>query len=259
MALSRRIAPASFSDRLTLVEHLDELRNRLIVSLAALGVAFALCFWQNEFMLEIANAALPGDRVPTTLGVTEPFFTTVTVSAYGALILALPVVLWQISAFVLPALSPLEKRAVRPFLLAIPVLFLTGVAFAYFLVLPTAVEFLLNFNEAQFDIQVRAGEYYSFFGVLVLAMGILFQIPVAVLSVAKLGIVTPEQLAGSRRYAVLVIAVVSAAAPGGDPVSMMMIMIPLLVLYEGSIRLARRYGKPAEESGSMAAPVADGA
>ena len=147
----------------------------------------------------------------------------------------------------------------RPFLLAIPVLFLAGVAFAYFLVLPTAVEFLLNFNEAQFNIQVRAGDYYSFFGVLVLAMGLLFQIPVAVLSVAKLGIVTPEQLAGSRRYAVLVIAVLLAAAPGGDPVSMFMIMIPLLVLYEASIRLARRYGAPTEEGGPLGEPAPEGA
>ena len=144
----------------------------------------------------------------------------------------------------------------RPFLIAMPVLFIVGVAFAYFLVLPTAVKFLLNFNDAQFNIQVRAGEYYSFFGLLLLSMGLLFQIPVAVLSVAKLGIVSPQQLAASRRYAVLVIAVVSAAAPGGDPVSMFMIMIPLLILYEVSIRLARRYGKPAEEvavAGSAAA------
>ncbi len=251
--------PASFEDRLTLVEHLDELRNRIIVLVAAVGLAFALCFWQNGLMLDIANDPLPGDQIPTTFGVTEPFFTTVEVSAYGAFILALPIILWQISAFLLPALSPMEKRAVRPFLIAMPVLFIIGVAFAYFLVLPTAVKFLLNFNDAQFNIQVRAGEYYSFFGMLLLSMGLLFQIPVAVLSVAKLGIVTPQQLAASRRWAVLVIAVVSAAAPGGDPVSMFMIMIPLLVLYEGSIRLARRYGKPAEDVPGAGSAAAQGA
>lgn len=246
--MPRRIAPASFDDRLTLVEHLDELRNRIIVVLSAAGIAFALCFWQNSLLLDVANAALPGDRVPVTFGVTEPFFTTVEVSAYGAMILALPVILWQISAFVLPALSPMERRVVRPFLIAIPFLFVAGVAFAYALVLPTAVEFLLNFNASEFNIEVRAGEYYSFFGLLLLSMGVLFQIPVVVLSIVRLGIATPEQLAATRRYAILSIAVVSAAAPGGDPVSMLMIMIPLLLLYEGSIRLARRYGSPAENA-----------
>ena len=255
MPVLRRLAPASFDDRLTLVAHLDELRTRIIVVLFAVGVAFAFCFWQNPSLLEIANEPLPTDRLPTTFGVTEPFFTTVQVSAYGAMILALPFVLWQVAAFVLPALSPMEKRVVRPFLIAVPFLFISGVLFAYFLVLPTAVEFLLNFNDAEFNIQVRAGEYYSFFGMLLLSMGVLFQIPVAVLSVARLGIATPAQLAASRRYAIVVIAVVSAAAPGGDPVSMFMIMIPLLLLYEGSIQLAKRYGKPA---GQTASPGASG-
>ena len=257
MPAPRRIRPASFDDRMTLVEHLDELRNRIIVVLFAIGAAFALCFWQNAVMLDIANDPLPTDQIPTTFGVTEPFFTTVEVSAYGAFIIALPIILWQVSAFVLPALSPMEKKVVRPFLIAIPFLFITGVAFAYFLVLPVAVKFLLSFNDAQFNIQVRAGEYYSFFGMLLLSMGILFQIPVAVLSVARLGIATPQQLAASRRYAVLVIAIVSAAAPGGDPVSMFMIMIPLLILYEGSIQLAKRYGKAPPEpapGGAAATP-----
>jgi sec-independent protein translocase protein TatC len=257
--MARRIRPASFDERMTLVEHLDELRNRIIVTLLVFGIAFGLCFWQDNLMLEIANDPLPGDRIPTTFGVTEPFFTTVEVSAYGAMILALPIILWQIYAFVLPAFSPSEKRVVMPFLIAIPFLFIAGVLFAYFLVLPTAVKFLLNFNTNEFDIQVRARDYYSFFGLLLLSMGILFQIPIGVLTVSRLGLVTPDQLAGSRRYAILVIAIVSAAAPGGDPVSMIMIMIPLLILYEGSIRLARRYGQPPEERAPATAPAAQDA
>jgi sec-independent protein translocase protein TatC len=236
---------AKFDDRLTLVDHLDELRNRIIVALVALGVAFALCFWQNPLLLDIANDPLPADTpVPTTFGVTEPFFTTVEVSAYGAIILALPVVLYQIYAFVLPAFSAQERRTIMPFLIAMPLLFLAGVAFAYFLVMPVAVKFLLNFNDTEFFIQVRARDYYSFFGLLLLAMGLLFQIPIAMLSVTRLGITTPEWFAENRRYAIFIIAVVSAAAPGGDPVSMIMIMIPLLLLYEGSIALARRFGRP---------------
>ena len=148
----------------------------------ALGVAFALCFWQNPLLLDIANDPLPADTpVPLTFGVTEPFFTTVEVSAYGAIILALPIVLYQLYAFVLPAFSPQERRTIMPFLIAMPILFIVGVAFAYFVVMPVAVKFLLNFNEAEFNIQVRARDYYSFFGLMLVAMGLLFQIPIAML------------------------------------------------------------------------------
>lgn len=247
-----RLGAVEFEDRLTLVEHLDELRSRIIVSLVALGVAFGLCFWQNELLLEIANSPLPSDRIPTTFGVTEPFFTTVLVSAYGALAIALPVVLYQAYAFILPALSPREKQTMRPFLAAIPLLFIAGVAFTYFLVLPPATKFLLNFNASEFDIQLRARDYYTFFGLLLVSMGILFQIPIGVLSVTRLGIVTPDQLAANRRYAILIISIVAAAAPGGDPVSMILIMIPLVLLFEGSIHVARRFGEPA--GGDLAAP-----
>jgi sec-independent protein translocase protein TatC len=243
-------------DRLTLVEHLDELRFRIIVSLAAFGVAFALCFWQDDLMLDIANWPLPGDfRNPVTFSPTEPFFTTVEVSAYGAAILALPVILYQLYAFVIPAFSPQEKRVVYPYLIAMPLLFVAGVAFTYFLVAPAAVKFLLNFNEQNFDIFVRAKEYYSFLGILVVMMGLLFQMPIALLAITRLGVVTPEQLAQNRRYAILIIAIVSAAAPGGDPVSMLLIMFPLIGLYEASVQLAKRFGTPTEQPpSSPAAP-----
>ncbi len=231
-------------DRLTLVEHLDELRTRIIISIAAFGVAFAVCFWQDNLMLEIANWPLPSGTVPITLSPTEPFFTTVEVSAYGAAILSLPVILYQVYAFVIPAFSPAEKEVVRPYLIAMPLLFIAGVAFSYFLVVPAAIKFLLNFNEANFEIQVRAREYYSFIGILVVLMGLLFQMPIALLSICRLGVITPDQLAEYRRYAILIIAIVSAAAPGGDPVSMFLIMIPLLLLYEASVILARRFGEP---------------
>jgi sec-independent protein translocase protein TatC len=252
-----RFRAVKFDDRLTLVEHLDELRTRIIISLAAFAVAFALCFWQDSLMLDIANAPLPDDhRVPTTFGVTEPFFTTVVVAAYGALVLSLPVILYQAYAFVLPALSPHEKRTMLPFLATIPLLFIAGVAFAYFVVLPAAVKFLLNFNEAEFEIQVRARDYYTFLGLTTVAMGLLFQIPIGVLSVTRLGVVTPEQFAANRRYAILIISIVAAALPGGDPVSMILIMIPLILLYEASVQLARRFGRPPEpDLGAGAEPA----
>jgi len=242
-----RLKPADFEDRMSLVEHLTELRGRIVVSIVIFGAAFALCFWQNQWLLDIANDPLPADLpVPITFGVTEPFFTTMLVSAYGAMILALPLLLYQVYAFILPAMSPRERKTVTPFLIAAPFLFLAGVAFAYFVVMPIAVKFLLNFNDAEFNIQVRAKDYYGFFGLMLIAMGLLFQIPIGILSITRLGIAEPEWFAKNRRYAIFIIAVVSAAAPGGDPVSMFVIMIPLLLLYEGSILVAKRYGRPPE-------------
>jgi sec-independent protein translocase protein TatC len=248
-----RLRPAKFDEHLTLVEHLDELRTRIIVSAAVLALATGLCFWQNELLLDIANAPLPGDRVPITFGVTEPFLTTVTLSVYGGLLLAMPVILYQLYAYVLPAFHPHERRIVLPFLLMVPFLFIAGVAFAYFVVVPAATQFLLNFNADEFNIEVRAREYYSFFALTLVAVGVLFQIPVGVLAVTRLGIVTPETLARNRRYAVLAIAVVAMLLPGTDPVTMLISMLPLLALFEFSLILARLFGRPPEPEGEPAA------
>lgn len=235
-----RLKPISPEDQVSLVDHLGELRERLVVSLAAFGVAFALCFWQSDLLLELANGPLPaGHERLITFGVTEPFTTTLTVSAYGALILALPVVLFQAYAFILPAFSKRQQRAVVPMLLLIPALFIAGIAFGYFVVLPAATSFLLNFNDAQFNIQVRASEYYSFFATTLLACGVVFQVPVGILSVTRLGIVTVDQLKQNRRYAYLACAIAAAALPGVDPVSMIIETVPLILLYELSIVLAR--------------------
>jgi sec-independent protein translocase protein TatC len=243
----RRIKPASFDDRMALVDHLDELRARLVVCLAVFGAALALCFWQNHLLLEIASAPLPaGHQKLITFGVTEPFTTTLTVSAYAAIILALPFVLYQLYAFLLPAFSKQQQRAILPLLAMIPLLFIAGVAFGYFLVLPAAAKFLLNFNDTQFNIQVRARDYYGFFSMTLLACGVAFQVPVGILSVTRLGIVSVDQLTKNRRYAYLVIAIIAAALPGVDPVSMLIEMVPLLVLFELSILLARWFGRSSE-------------
>ncbi len=240
--MPRRVKPVSHEDRLTLVEHLDELRNRLIVCAAAFAVALGLCFWQNHLLLEIAGGPLPaGHKQLITFGVTEPFMTTFTVAAYGAIVLALPVIVYQVYAYVLPAFSGAERRVALPIMLLAPVLFLAGVAFAYFAVMPAAVKFLLNFNSSQFDVQVRARDYYSFFSTTMLAGGIIFQLPLAILAVTRLGIVSIEQLSANRRYAYLIIAIVAAALPGVDPISMLIEMVPLLALYELSILLARAF------------------
>jgi sec-independent protein translocase protein TatC len=248
--MPRRLRPVSHEDRLTLVEHLDELRNRLIVCAAAFGVALALCFWQNHLLLEIASEPLPsGHRQLLTFGVTEPLTTTLTVAAYGAIVLSLPIVLYQLYAFVLPAFSDTERRVALPIMLLAPVLFAVGVAFGYFVVMPAAVKFLLGFNDSQFNVQVRARDYYSFFSMTMLGCGIVFQLPLAILAVTRLGIVSIAQLRSNRRYAYLAIAVIAAALPGVDPVSMLIEMVPLLALYELSILLARAFGSPGAAAG----------
>jgi len=239
-----RLRTAHFDERLTLVEHLDELRSRIIACLAVLAVAVGLCFWQNHLLLEVVNGPLPAGKKPITLSPAEPFLTTFKLSMYAGIILALPIILYQLYAFVLPALSPAEKRVIVPFLLLIPFLFLGGVVFGYFVVLPAAIKFLLNFNQSQFHIQVRASEYYGFVTLTLLAMGIVFQVPMGILAATKLGITTPDKLRHNRRYAYLILAVIAMLLPGTDPITMLIELLPLIILYELSIVLARVFGRP---------------
>ena len=169
--------------------------------------------------------------------------TTVTVCAYTAVIISAPLISYQLFAYVLPAFSPRERSAIMPLLIAIPVLFLLGVVFAYFIILPAAINFLLNFGGTNFNTELRAREYYSFFSTTLLAGGFVFQMPVIILALVKLRIVSVAQLRHNRRYAYLIIAVVAAALPGVDPLSMLIEMVPLLLLYELSIFLARGMGR----------------
>jgi sec-independent protein translocase protein TatC len=244
---------AQFDEQMTLVEHLDELRNRIIISAAVLVVACGLCFWQNHLLLEIANKPLPADinghpLKPITFGVAEPFMSTLKVSIYAGILIALPVLLYQLYAFLLPALKPTEKRLVLPFLILVPVLFIAGVVFSYFVVVPAAAKFLLNFNQTEFNVQVRASDYYGFLLTTLLALGLVFQIPMGVVAVTRLGIVTPQQLSHNRRYAYLILIVVAMLLPGTDPVTMLIEAAPLLLLFEFSLILARLMGTPGEGS-----------
>jgi sec-independent protein translocase protein TatC len=248
-----RIKPITHEDRLSVVEHLDELRSRLIVIAFAFLVAFSLCFWQNHRLLKIVNDPLPHGIKPITLSPAESFTTTMTVSAYFALLICLPVLLYELYAFVLPAFTPTEKKVAFPLLMLIPLLFIAGVVFGYYIVIPAAIKFLLNFNDQQFNIQIRAREYYSFVSLTLIAMGAVFQIPVGILAATRLGLTTPHKLRKNRRYAFLIISVVAAALPGVDPVSMLIEMVPLLVLYELSILLASAFGRPSAEVGEQLA------
>ncbi len=239
-----RVRPIDHEERLTLVDHLGELRTRVFIAISAFFAAFAVCSWQNHLILEIVNDPLPANLPePITFGVTEPFTTTLTNAAYFAALLALPVIIYQVYAFILPAFSPMERRVARPMILMAPVLFVLGVLFCYFVVLPPATDFLLSFNSDEFNTQVRARDYYSFVMLTMAAMGLGFQLPIAVLSAVRLGITTPQKLRANRRYAILVIAVLAALLPTIDPITLLLEMIPMILLYEGSIVLASILGR----------------
>lgn len=327
--MARALRTIGHEDRLSLVDHLDELRSRLIVSAAVLAVAFGFCLWQNHALLEIINEPLtsqtkkqvakgqgtvgqatlaqqgllkvagdtqaalsalskpgsglsakaraelaplasslntdvqkiprsaPGDK-PVTLGVGEPFTTTITVTLYFALIVSLPVILYELYGFILPALKPSERRVAVPLLTAVPFLFAAGVLFGYFVVLPAAVRFFVNFNSNEFNVLVQASQFYSFAATVLLAMGLVFQVPVLILGATRLGIVTPRQLRKSRRYAVVACAAVAAFLPG-DAITLVLETVPLYVLYEASILVASFVGRadtgaPDEDSTKTTGP-----
>jgi sec-independent protein translocase protein TatC len=239
-----RIKPIEHDDRLSIVEHLDELRSRLVLCAFVLTITFAVCFWQNNLLLDLANDPLGPGREPITLAPAEAFTTTMAVSFYFALLISLPVLLYQLYAFVLPAFTPGERKLALPMLLMVPVLFIAGVAFGYFIVIPAALNFLLDFNAGQFQNEIRARDYYSFIALTLISIGGMFQIPVGVLLATRIGLVTPQKLRKNRRYAIVIIAVAAMLLPGVDPVTMIIEMVPLLVLFELSILLASAFGKP---------------
>ena len=135
-----RVKPVTHDDRLSIVEHLDELRSRLVVCAIVVTIAFSVCFWQNNLILDIVNDPLPDGKNPITLGPAESFTTTMTVSGYFALLITMPFLLYQLYAFILPAFTPKEKRVALPMLLMVPFLFIAGVVFGYFVVLPGALK-----------------------------------------------------------------------------------------------------------------------
>jgi sec-independent protein translocase protein TatC len=193
---------------------------------------------QHSLQRDVSRLSAPpqGDR-PVTLGIGEPFTTTLTVTLIFALILSLPVLLHQAYAFLMPALAPERRREMMPLTLAVPVLFIAGVAFGYFVVLPAAVHFFQNFNSGQFNVLVQASQYYKFAATSLLAMGLLFQVPVAILAVTRAGVITPRQLRRHRRYAVAACALVAAVLPG-DAITMLLETLPLYLLFELSVLVA---------------------
>jgi sec-independent protein translocase protein TatC len=228
----RRLA---HGDRVTLVEHLDELRSRLIISLIAVGVGFAVAFALQDQILSWLKEPLPDDKELITLGVTEPFFTTVKVSFYAGLALALPVLLWQVWSFLAPAFEEHSQRIVAVFVLIATVLFAGGLLFAYYVVFPKALGFLTNYNEEFFAIEIRADYYFSFVTIGILGIGLVFELPIFVLALVRLGVVTSDWLRRNRRIGYVLVVVVAILLPTVDPVSLAFETVPLLILFEASI------------------------
>jgi sec-independent protein translocase protein TatC len=222
----------------TLVEHLDELRSRLIIALFAIVPLFLLTFVFHEQIMEWLTGPLPNDKKLVTLGVTEPFTTSVKVSMIAALALALPIVLWQAWAFFAPAVQPHFERVVLMFVVLATALFVTGVAFMYTIVLPRALDFLTSYDTDLYDIQIRASYYYTFAAMTLLAGGLAFLMPIFVLGLVRLRVLTSDRLRKNRRIAFVVLLVFAILLPTVDPVSLAFEVVPLLLLFEMSIWLS---------------------
>ncbi len=230
----------------TLVEHLDELRSRLIVAIVAIVPLFALTFAFHEQIMEWLIGPLPDDKKLVTLGVTEPFTTSVKVSMIAALALALPVVLWQAWAFFAPAVQPHFERVILVFVVLATALFVIGVAFMYTIVLPRALDFLTSYDANIYDIQIRASYYYTFAAMTLLAGGLAFLMPIFILGLVRLRVLTSGRLRANRRIAYVALLMFAILLPTVDPVSLAFETIPLLILFEMSDLALRLHGAPLE-------------
>jgi sec-independent protein translocase protein TatC len=239
----RRVSP---EDRLSVFEHLDELRTRLFISVAVLMLAFVALYAFNGWLLSLLLDPLSPDyRKLLALSPTEPFMVILKVVFGAAMLVTLPVLLYQLYAFVVPAVQVQTRRKMLAIVGGVSALFLGGVVFAYYLVLPVALQWLLGFGEGDFQIALRADEYFSFALTMMLAGGIVFELPIAMLVLARMGLVSAQQFRTHWRIALVVIAFVAAVLPGGDPASMILLMIPQIVLYGLGVWLASMFGRPA--------------
>ena len=244
-------------ESVTLVEHLDEFRSRLIVSILVIIAAFIGAYVFNDDILRWLAQPLPEarDGKLVTFGVTEPFFTTVKVVFIAALAISLPVVLWQLWSFLAPAFEEHSQRLVAIFVLIATGLFAGGIAFGYYIVLPRALGFLTTYNDQFFEIQIRASYYYTFVAYTLLAIGLVFNLPIFILALVRLGVLTSGALRRNRRIGIAIVIVGAALLPTVDPVSLVFETIPLLILYEGSIWAAVFFEKRWRARGLIGAPL----
>jgi sec-independent protein translocase protein TatC len=223
----------------TLVEHLEELRWRLFVVIGAVTVTTIVAFVFHAHILDWLNRPLPADRRrPVTLGVAEPFTVSLTISFYAGLILALPVLLWQIWGFFAPAFDPGIGRRMRGLVVFGTALGAAGVAFGYFILLPRAVHWLTSYDEKQFNALVQAKPYYSFVITVLLGIVVVFELPMVVLGLVSLGVLSSRTLRKNRRLGYVIASVVGLALPGPDLITTALELLPMYILFEASIWVA---------------------
>src|SRR5579871_1708407 len=220
----------------TLVEHLEELRQRLFVCIGALLFGFILAFVFHQRLIHALELALPpGKRHLTTFTIGEPFMTSIWLSIYAGFLLALPVIIWQAWAFFLPAFDPAHERVMKVFVFISVLLLGVGVAFGYEIALPAAAHFLTNYDKHQYTVLIRARDYIGFAAKVLVAMAIVFELPLFVVGLTRIGVLSTQTLRRSRRVGYFVVCCVGVALPGVDPVTTTIETVPLLVLYELSI------------------------
>jgi sec-independent protein translocase protein TatC len=226
----------------TLVEHLTELRDRMIACFVVGGVAFAVAFWRYHDLFHILNAQLPHklkESKPITTEIGEAFTLTIMISVYTALLVTFPFTLYQLYSYLIPAFSEDVSKRLRPLLMFIPLLFLAGAAFGYYVVVPSAVRFLYFWASDEVTALPRARSLYPFEMTMMFVMGIIFEMPAAVWILTRLHILSSRVMKKNRRIAIVLLAAGAAALPGTDPVSMLLELLPLLILFEVSILVAR--------------------
>jgi sec-independent protein translocase protein TatC len=243
----------SHGEEATLGEHLEELRGRLIVCLISLALTSAVAFTFHHRLVKWLIEPLPPEhRQLLTLGVAEPFTTSLKVALVAGLAASFPIILWQVWSFLAPAAEAHTQRIVVVFVLLAAALLVTGILFGYFIALPKAVHFLTNYDESLYNIQIRASNYLSFAVQVLVAVGVVFELPIFVLALVRLRVLTTQKLRRNRKIGYFIVLVVGVCLPGVDPVTTLMETIPLFVLYEGSIWLSvlvdrRTRGAPATE------------
>lgn len=230
--------------KMSLTEHLTELRTRLTRSLIAVAIVFLGCYYFKDRLFDIITRplinALPEKSYLIYTGLTQAFFTYMKISFFAALILTSPFLFYQIWKFISPALMPREKIYVVPFVLSSTMLFIGGILFGYFVVLPPAFSFFVSFNNQYLQAMITFNDYLSLFVKFLLGFGLSFQLPILIFFLAKLGIVTDKLLSKNRKYAILMIFVVAAIlTPSPDALSQILMAVPLLFLYEVSIFIAK--------------------
>ena len=249
-----RLRRVDHDQRVAIHDHLHELRGRILVSIGALLVAFFGAYAVHNWLLRQILRPLPnGHERLATFSPTEPFFTVLKICFAAAIIVALPVWLYQLYAFVAPAAGRQSRRMSLIVVAGVASLFLVGVAFGYLVVLPVALKFLIGFGGDNFNVQLRAGEYIGFALTMMLAAGLMFEVPMAMVALGRLGVVNVTMLRKNRRFAIVIAAVLAALLPGGDPISMLLLMAPQIVLFEVGILLVKAFGqKPLWERGTWA-------